>query len=447
MVLDKLGSSLKDTFKKLAGMSLVDKESAERIILDIQRALLQSDVDVRLVSDLTKSLKDKILNKRLPHGLTLKEHFIKTLYDELVNFLGKEKGDLEVKKQKILLMGLFGSGKTTTAGKLGKWFKTRGLSVGLVACDIHRPAAQEQLSQISKQIDAKIYTEGSGLLGKKKAEKIAEEALKKSKDDVLIFDSAGRDALDKELAQELKDLSNTIKPDEVLLVIPADIGQAARRQAEEFVKLVGITGIIVSKLDGTAKGGGALTACSVSGAKIKFIGVGEKIGDLEQYDPQRFVSRLIGYGDIQGLLEKAAEVGVDEESLEKIKEGQFTLDEFVVQIKQMQKMGPLGKITEMIPGFSGMKIPKDTLDVQEGKMKKWEHIIKSMTKEERQDPEIIKQSRITRIAKGSGTRPEDVKELMKSYKQIKKVMKMMGGGKGLKRGAFAGLAKQFGMKL
>src|SRR3989338_5865997 len=412
MVLDKLGSSLKDAFKKIAGMSLVDKEAVGKIILDIQRALLQSDVDVRLVSDLTKNLKEKLLKEKPPQGLTLKEHFIKTLYDELVNFLGKEKGELEVKKQKILLMGLFGSGKTTSAGKLAKWFKTRGMSVGLVACDTHRPAAQEQLTQLGKQIDAKVYTEGSNVLGKKKPEKIAEETLKKSKEDVLICGSAGRDALDKELAEELKELARAIKPDEILLVIPADIGQAARKQAEEFVKLVGITGVIVSKLDGTAKGGGALTACSVSGAKIKFIGVGEKVGDLEQYDPQRFVSRLIGYGDIQGLLEKAAEAGVDEDALEKIKEGQFTLNEFVVQIKQMQKMGPLGKITEMIPGFSGMKIPKDTLDVQEGKMKKWEHIIKSMTKEEKQDPEIIKQSRIERISKGSGTRPEDILSIL-----------------------------------
>ncbi len=440
MVLDKLGSSLKDAFKKIAGMGVVDKEAVEAIVRDLQRALLQSDVDVKIVSDISNSIKEKVLKDKPPSGLTLKEHFIKILYDELVSFLGSEKGEIELKKQKILLIGLFGSGKTTSAAKLARWFKTRGLSVGLVACDTHRPAAQEQLEQLGKALDAKVYRDG------KSPEDIAKKTLEKSKDQVLIFDSAGRDALDKELAKELENMGKIIQPDEVLLVIPADIGQAARRQAEEFVRLVGITGIIVSKLDGTAKGGGALTAATVSGAKIKFIGVGEKSSDLEQYDPQRFVSRLIGYGDIQGLLEKAKELDIDKEALERIKEGKFTLNEFVAQVKQMQSMGPLGKIADMIPGFSGMKIPKDSLNVQEDKMKKWQHIINSMTLEEREDPDMIKQNRVSRIAKGSGSKPEDVKDLIKNYKQIKKVMKMVGGGKGLKRGALSGLAKQLGVK-
>jgi len=438
MVLDKLGSGLKSTFKKIAGLGSVDKEAVEAIVRDLQRTLLQSDVDVKLVYDLSNRIKDKVLKER-PVGLTLKEHFIKILYDEIVNFLGEEKGEFELKPQKILLVGLFGSGKTTTCGKLAKWFKTRGLSIGLVACDTFRPAAKEQLEQLSKQVDVKFYKDG------KKPHDIAAEAIKKSKEDVLIFDSAGRNALDEELAKELNDLAKAVKADEVLLVIPADIGQAARKQTEGFLKLVKITGVIITKLDGSAKGGGALAATAISGAKVKFIGIGEKLDALEEYDPKRFVSRLIGYGDIQGLLEKAKSAGVDEKVLEKLKEGKFTLNEFIDQLKQMQKMGSLSSIASMIPGFSSVKVPKGALDVQEEKMKKWQHMIKSMTPQEKEDPEIFVRSRIERVAKGSGAKPEEVKELLKSYKQIKKMSKLA-TGKSLKRGVFSNLAKQFGMK-
>ena len=438
MALDNFGSGLKNAFKRLAGMSIVDKETVEIIIKDIQRVLLQSDVDAQLVFELSKNIKKKVLDAKLAPGMTLKEHFIKTLYDEIVSFLGEEKGEIGLKKQKILLMGLFGSGKTTTAGKLAKWFKTRGLNPGLVACDTHRAAAQKQLKQVGDKVGVHTYMEGKNPVD------IAKTALK-AKEDILIFDSAGRDALNKELANELKELSKTIKADEVLLVIPADIGQAARKQSEEFAKLVGITGLIVTKLDGTAKGGGALAATRAANAKVKFICVGEKTEDLEQYDPKRFVSKLIGYGDIQGLLEKAKEIGMDKESAKKLMEGEFTLNEFVDQIKQMQKMGSLSKITEMMPGFGNLKVPKDMLNVQEEKMVKWEHAIKSMTAQEREDPEIIKQSRLQRVSKGSGVSEHDIKEMIKYFKQVKKMIKMTKGGKAFKRGPFAKLAKQFGM--
>ncbi len=441
MVLDKLGSSLKQTFKKIAGMSIVDKDAVEAVVRDLQRALLQADVDVQLVAELSEGIKKRVLGAKLPPGLSLKEQFIKTLYDEIVRFLGKEPGSIELKKQRILLIGLFGSGKTTTVGKISRWFKTRGLKSGLVACDTHRAAAQTQLKQIGKQLGVPVYSEG------KKPEDIAKKALKSSKEDVLIFDSAGRDALDAELAKELKKLGALIKADEVLLVIPADLGQAARKQSEEFSKLVGITGIVVTKLEGTAKGGGALAAASTVKAPVKFIGVGEKLENLELYDPKRFVSKLIGYGDIQGLLEKAKEVGIKEEGMKKLMEGKFTLNEFYEQIENMQKMGPLSKITEMIPGMGGMKIPKGMLDVQEGKMKKWRHIIDSMTPKEREDPDTLNPSRISRIAKGSGTSEADVRELIKHYKQVKKIMKITKGGKGLKRGPLAGLVKQLGFKV
>jgi signal recognition particle subunit SRP54 len=441
MVLDNLGDSLKSTFRKIAGLGTVDKQAVEAIVRELQRSLLQADVDVGLVAELSGKIKKQILESKPPAGLTLKEFFIKTLYDEMVSFMGSEKGEMQLKPQRILLAGLFGSGKTTTAGKLGRWFKIRGMSVGLVACDTHRPAAQEQLRQIGQKLEITVYSQG------KSPEDIAKNAIKAAKEDVLIFDSAGRDALDKELAKELENMSKIIGPQEVLLVIPADIGQAASKQAEEFNRLVGITGVVVSKLDGTAKGGGSLAASAASGAKIKFIGTGEKSEDLEAYDPQRFVSRLIGYGDLQGLLEKAKEIGVNEESARKMVEGRFGLNEFMEQISAMQKMGPLTKIAEMIPGVSGMKIPKDMLDVQQEKMKKWKHIMGSMTAAEREDPELIKHSMIIRIARGSGTKEQDVRELMKYYKQVQKFMKMAKGGKGLKRGPLGRMMKQMGLNL
>jgi signal recognition particle subunit SRP54 len=440
MVLDNLGDSLKQAFRKISLMGTVDKEAVEAVVKDIQRALIKADIDVSMVVELSASIKKKVLESSPPSGITMREHFIRILYDELVAVLGSERGELNLKPQRILLIGLFGSGKTSTAAKLAKWYRTRGLSAGLVACDTHRPAAAEQLRQLGKKVEVRVYDEGT------KPEDIARSALKASKEEVLIFDSAGRDALDKELARELKAMSSAIKPDEVLLVIPADIGQAARTQAEEFNRLVGITGIIVTKLDGTAKGGGALAAASVSGARVRMIATGEKIGDFEAYDPKRFIGRLIGYGDLEGLLERARDAGIDKDKAEKLLKGDFTLVEFYEQIGSMQKMGSLSKVVDMIPGMSGFKIPKGMLDVQEEKMKKWKFIIDSMTPGEKSEPDVLKHSRVARIAKGSGTREADVRELLKYFKQSQKVMKMTKGGKGLKRGPLAKFAKQFGLQ-
>ncbi len=440
MVMEGFGESLKRTFRKITRMSTVDREAVELVVKELQKALIQADVDVSLVVELSASIKKKVLEKEPPSGMTVREHFIKVLYDELVSFLGADRGDLDLKPQRILLIGLFGSGKTSTAGKLAKWFRTRGLSAGLVACDTFRPAAKDQLRQLGKKVDAVVYEKG------KDPSDIAKSAIKAAKEDVLIFDSAGRDALDKGLAKELNSLGKAAKPDEVFLVIPADIGQSARKQAEEFNKLVGITGIIVTKLDGTARGGGALAAASISGARVRVIGVGEKIGDLEVYDPKRFVGKLIGYGDIEGLLEKAKEAGISPDAAEKMLKGDFTLEEFYEQIGSMQKMGNLSKVMEMVPGMSGMNVPKGMLDVQEEKMKKWKHAMDSMTRYEKRHPEEIKHSRVRRIARGSGLTDRDVRELLKYFKQTQKIMKMTKGGKGLKRGPLAKFAKQFGLK-
>ena len=442
MVLDSFGDSLKRIFSKVTGYSLVDREKVEALIIELQRALILADVDISLVAELSDRIRRSVL-KEQPKGLTLKEALVKSLYDELVWFLGQDKAVAELKPQKMLLVGLFGSGKTTTAGKIAKWFQARGLRAALVACDVHRPAAKDQLEQIGKRLSVPVYRDG------KDAVDIAKNALKKGREPVMIFDSAGRDALDKGLAEELKKLGKAIAPDEVLLVIPAELGQDAGKQAAEFSRLVGITGIAVTKMDGTAKGGAALAACRAAGASVRFIGTGEKAEDIELYDPKRFVGRLIGYGDLEGLMEKAKEAGINEDAAKRMLDGKFTMDDFQEQLKSMQGMGPLNKVMEMIPGAASgglmKKLPKDFMEVQEGRMKKWRFAIQSMTSREREDPEAIDAKRVKRIAKGSGLREDEVRSLLKSYKQIKKVMRMTKGGKAFKRGPLANIAKQLGL--
>ncbi len=435
LTIDMVFERIASTFRRLAGTAGFDKAEMDAAIKDIQRELLSGDVDVELVAELTEKIKQS-MKKPIP-GLTSKELLIKSLYDQLVELLGSQAAQLQLRPQKILLVGLFGCGKTTTIGKLGWWFKQRGLSVGFVACDTVRPAAQEQLKQIGSQIKVPVYAEGG------KPEQIARKAIEQAKEDVLIFDSAGRDALDKQLADELSRLAAVIKPDEILLVIPAELGQAAKVQTEQFAKLVGITGLIISRMDGSAKGGGALAAARASGAKVKFIGTGEHLDDLEAYDPKRFVSRLIGWGDIQGLLERAKAAGLEPEKAKELIE-RFDLKAFYEQIRSIQRMGPLTKIAEMIPGM-GVKLPPGFLDIQEEKMKRWGYAIQSMTEQERAEPELIKGSRLVRIAKGSGVPEAEIKELIRVYKQIKKVMRIVKGGKGLKRGPLARLTKQFGL--
>ena len=330
-----------------------------------------------------------------------------------------------------MLIGLFGSGKTTTAGKLAKFYTKRGYKVALVGLDIHRPAAMEQIEQVGKNANVKVF------LDKKVKNPI--EIWNNHKEeyknfDILIIDTAGRDALSKELISEIEDVNQKIKPDENLLVISADIGQAAQKQAEQFHKSCGITGIIVSKMDGTAKGGGALTACSVSGAPIKFIGIGEKIDDLEQFNPQGFVGRLLGMGDLEALLEKAKEVIKVEEAEDlgkRFLKGEFNLIDLYEQMEAMSKMGPHSQIVDMIPGFSQLQLPREMLQVQEGKLKKWKYVIQSMTKEELERPdELMDSTRIDRVAKGSGTSTQEVRELIKQYRQSKKMIKLFKGNKG-----------------
>jgi signal recognition particle subunit SRP54 len=430
MVLEKLGESLKNTLSRIARAVFVDEGLVNELVREIQRALLQADVNVKLVFDLSQKIKERALKEQAPRGLTKKEHLVNIVYEELVKFIGGEKNELrlaEKRPNKIMLVGLFGSGKTTQAGKLARYFTKRGKSVALMGLDIHRPAAIDQLEQVGRNAKVPVLA----MRGEKNPVRIYKAFEKESnKFDILLIDTAGRDALSIELIAELKDVHNAVQPDESLLVISADIGQAAQSQAKAFHDAGAITGVIVTKMDGTAKGGGALSACAVTGAPVKFIGIGEKIDDLEQFNPPGFVSRLLGMGDIEALLEKAKEAiteGEAKDLQQKLLKGEFSLIDLYQQMEAMSKMGPLGKILEMVPGFGQLKMPKEALQVQEGKLKKWKHAMNSMTKAELEDPEIIDANRMERIAKGSGIQTGDVRDLIKQYRQSKKLIKMLKG--------------------
>lgn len=430
MVLEKLSESLKGTLSKIASSLFVDEKLVNELVKDVQKALLQSDVNVSLVLDLSKKIKERALNGELPPGLTKKEHLINIVYESLVEFLGGEKQELKIENKhpaKIMLVGLFGSGKTTTAGKLAKHFTKRGKKVALLGLDIHRPAAMDQLAQVGKSINVPVFIEKKS----KDVAKIYGQFEPEFKNfDLIIIDTAGRDALSQDLIAELKQIHELAKPDESLLVISADIGQAAQAQAKSFHDAGAITGVIVTKMDGTAKGGGALSACAVTGAQIKFIGIGEKVDDFEQFNPKGFVGRILGMGDIEALLEKAKGAISEEDAKDieaKFLKGEFTLIDLFNQMEAMSKMGSLSKLMEMIPGLGQLKLPKEALEVQEGKLKKWKHVMNSMTKGELEDPEIIDSNRIDRIANGSGVDGSEIRELIKQYRQSKKMVKMLKG--------------------
>jgi signal recognition particle subunit SRP54 len=313
-------------------------------------------------------------------------------------------------------------------GKLARFFKNRGKKVAVISTDTWRPAAYDQLEQLAKKADVPFY----GIKGEKDPVKIYDTHKEElEKNDIVIIDSAGRDALSQDLIKELDELNKTVDADEKLLVLSADIGQAAEKQAKAFHESCGVTGVVVTKLDGTAKGGGALIACSVTGAPVKFIGVGEKISDLEEFKPEGFVGRLLGMGDLEALLEKARGAISQEEAEDlgkRFLKGDYNLIDLYEQMKAMKKMGSIGKIMEMIPGMGQLKIPKEALQAQEGNMEKWRVAMDSMTKEELEEPDIIDGERVERIARGSGLNNGDVRSLIKQYKQSKKMVKMMKGG-------------------
>jgi len=437
-MLKGLSSKLRESLEKITKLSIVDKEAIEELVKDIQRSLLSADVDVALVVELSETIKKRALVK-LPAGLSRKEHVIKVVYEELTKIMGEKESQISIEPKKILLVGLYGSGKTTTSAKLARFYQKKGLKPVLICCDTVRPAAFDQLEQLSKKIDVPFY----GERGENDSSKVLRNGLKKIKADVIIVDSSGRNALEKELINEIKSLNEILKSDEKILVIPADIGQAAKEQATAFHNALNITDVIVTKLDATAKGGGALTACYTTGSNVKFITIGETTEDLQIYNPEKFVARLIGFPDLETLLEKARSV-VDEKKATKILEGDFTLDDFYAQFESIGKVGSFSQIMDMMGmGKLTKKVPD--MDMQQEKIKRWGFILKSMTPEEKANPDIINSPRVHRIAIGSGCSDHEVRELIGNYKKIKKMMKNISPGK-LKRGGMASLFRQMGVK-
>ncbi|MFB6294306.1 MAG: signal recognition particle receptor subunit alpha, partial [Candidatus Nanohaloarchaea archaeon] len=388
----------------------------DELVTDVQRSLLQADADVALVQELSDTIRERALQKDIPSGLTRKQHVLNIVYEELTRFLGGDEADVELRPQRVLLAGLFGAGKTTTAGKLAAFYRKRGLKPGLIAADVDRPAAVEQLRQNAEQVDAAFY-------GEDDAEDAAAVVRRGTEDladcDVVLVDSAGRDAMDEALAEELQEIEAVFDPDATYLVVPADIGQSAGEQAEEFDAAVGIDGLIVTKLDASAKGGGALSSAAATGAPVTFIGTGEEMDDLEVYDPERYVGRLLGEPDI-GQIVETAEQAVDEDAAERMVEGDFTMEDFFDQMESMMGTGALDQMMDKLP--FGDQIPDDALDVTEQQMETYNAIMESMTPEERADPSIVGKSRADRIAHGAGVERSDVRQMIKQYRQAKNMM-------------------------
>ena len=424
MVLDNLGSSLKNTLGKIKNTLTVDRTLVEEVVKEIQKALLASDVNVRLVLELTKNIRKRAIEENNTQ-LTKKEHLITIIYEELAQFLGdSQEFELKDGKNTIMLVGLYGQGKTTTAGKLGVYFKNRSKKVALISTDTWRPAAYEQLRVLGGSVGVDVY--GDPEL-KNPNEIYSKFESDLAKYDIVIVDSAGRDSLNKELVTEIGELRDLVKPTDVFFVLGADVGQTAQKQAEMFKEQLEISGVVITKMDGTGKGGGALSACAIAESPVRFIGVGEKIEDFERFHSEKFVSQLLGMGDIDTLLEKA-KLAIDEKSAEKLQEkmmsGNFDLDDLKEQMKAMGKMGSFSKVLGMIPGMGGMNIDKNMLGAQEDKMKYWNFAMDSMTKYERKNPHELNISRIKRISDGSGTTVHDIRELLKHFKQTKKMMNM-----------------------
>jgi signal recognition particle subunit SRP54 len=442
-MLDNLRTGLRSALKKIVGASDVNEELIDSLCRDVQRALLQSDVNVKLVVSITKNLRSRALNEMSPKGLSRKDHIITILYSELATLLGYSGETLKIvdkapdpkeqvfslnpgKQNIILMLGIQGSGKTTVTAKLARWFTRHGYHVGVIGADTWRPGALTQLKMSCSKINVEVYGEEEN----KDAVDIVTKGLeyfKPQQCDVIIIDTAGRHKEETGLLQEMTSMYNIARPDLALLIIDGTIGQQAYNQAKAFHEAAAVGGIIITKLDGTAKGGGALAAAAATNARVMFIGTGERIDDLEQFSPTRFVGKLLGMGDIKALLEMARnlELQADENQAKRLLSGKLTIEDFYAQMENVGKMG-FRNVIDNLPGLAGM-IKEDDLDVLQGKMEKWRFIIQSMTKQEKKNPDIVNDSRRKRIARGAGTTEHDVKDLIKQYNNSKTMMKQAKG--------------------
>ena len=430
MVLDSLAKSLRDALKRINKSSLVDDRLVEEIVKEMQRALLMADVDVSLTLEITNNVEKRAKEEPVPKNSNPRNHLIKIIYEELLRILGKPR-EFHVRPSTLMLVGLYGQGKTTSAGKLARFYIKHGYKVVLIAADTQRVGAYEQLEQVSASVGGSFF----GIYREKDSRKIVREGMDKYREwDVKIIDTSGRNAIDSSLTKEISDINSLAKPDEVVLILDASIGQQAGKQAKAFHESVNITGVFISKLDGTAKGGGALSAVASTGAPILFIGTGEHMEDIEYFNPARFLSRLLGMGDFETLMAAAKEFqkDLDESAMEKMVQGKFTLKEMYDIWDQMNKPGLFKKLFDSMPmAAGGMKKDLDDkfFDESEGKLKKYKVIMDSMTYHEMENPDEIKGSRLERIANGSGYNTSDVKELLKDYKRVKDMVKNIKGNR------------------
>jgi signal recognition particle subunit SRP54 len=430
--LGDLSKSLGDAVRKLLRLPIVDEKAIRELVKDLQRALLQADVNVELVLQISRSVEKRAIEERLPPGISRREHVIKVLYEELTRFLGEEAPKTTIPPGKtyvVMLVGIQGTGKTTAAVKLARFYQKRGLRIGIICADNFRPGAYEQLAQLADKISVPVYGDPKN----PSPEKLVKEGFshfEKEKENLIIVDTAGRHKNEAELMDEMKRLAKLAKPDEIVLAVDGSIGQAAMAQARAFNEATNIGSILVTKLDGTAKGGGALSAVAATGAKIKFISVGEGTDDLEQFVPSNFVGRILGIGDVASLVEKVreAEIKIPEKKARAMLQGRFNLKDMYDQLEAIRKMGPLKKVLGMLPGASNL--PDDAMENAEEKMDAWRVMIQSMTKDEVEEPKIIDSSRARRIARGSGRTEKEVKELVNQYSRMKKMMKSMKGRQG-----------------
>ncbi len=437
MVLEKLGSSLYDALRRVIRAPVVDEALVKDLIKDFQRALLQADVNVKLVMELSQDIKEKALDEKLPMGISRREHVIKVVYDELTQFVGEKPQNLTIYPNKLnlfMLVGIQGSGKTTHAAKLARYYKRRGLRTGLITCDTFRPGAYEQLKQLADSIKVDFYGEP----GSNDPISLAKNGVEHFRNyEVVILDTSGRHKEEQSLIKEMELIAEAVSPQEIVLVLDGTIGQQASLQAEAFMKATSIGSIIVAKLDGTARGGGALSGVAAIGAPIKFIGTGERVEDLEPFVPSRFVGRLLGMGDIEGLISKVkeAETTVTEKDVRAMLSGKLSLQDVYDQFEAMRNLGPLQKVLSMIPGFS-YQLPEGELENAEERLAKWKVIIQSMTPEEKDTPRILNSSRIRRIARGSGTQETDVRELIKQYNAMRKMLRQLKGNRRMRKMPF-----------
>jgi len=427
MVLDNLGSSLRGTLDDLRGKSRLSEEDIEGVVKEIQRSLLQADVDTSLVMELSDSIRSRALDEEPPKGTSARDHVLRIVYEEMVELVG-DSTELPLEPQTILLAGLYGSGKTTTAAKMAWWFSKKGLRPAVIQTDTDRPGAYDQAKQMAENAEVEFY----GDPDENDPVKIAEEGLEATTEaDVRIVDTAGRDGLNQELIDQIERIEAAANPDRNLLVIDAAMGQSAKDQAREFEDSIGIDGVAITKLDGTAKGGGALAAVNETGSSIAFLGTGETVKDIERFEPSGFISRLLGMGDLKQLTERVerameeTQAEEDDWDPENMLEGEFTLKDMRHQMNAMNKMGPLDQVMDMIPGMGGGlmdQLPDNAMDVTKDRMRHFEVIMDSMTEDELENPRSIGADQVRRIARGSGTDEDTVRELLEQHRMMARTL-------------------------